>query len=846
MSNASNLSTLANVLDDGSDGQFLKSTGSGGVAFDTVAAGAVVYATADLLPLSGFAAGDMAYVTSTNRFYINNGSGWYSISLVNTNPNITSVADASSGTTPFTLATDGTATVITVTAADPEDVPLTYDYSVTTGNASLNGSTVTQGTGSNTNVFTVTPHASQDATFTITFTASDGINQATSANAFSLSFVTTVADSNHTTLLATATGTSDNNNITDSSSNTHSITVNGDAYAGTFSPYRSGGYSWKFDGSNDNIQITDSTDFDFGSGDFTIEGFYKFNDTSTSQYLISIGGGSSNNSHFDVNLSSGNWRAGGLSDYMVSGVNTGIDTDSFHHFSLVRSSNNLKFYIDGTQIGSTVDVTGQTFDCSGNIRIGGFHSTGSFSFNGYLRDIRLVKGTAITPPSGGPTVPLEVVTNTVLLLCHAPYLKDGSSSNHTITINGSPTSEPFSPYDYTEYDAADYGGSIVINSTSAWVQSTVTAPSTGSFAVECWVYWDEFPNTSNGNNQSIISFKGADNYDGVRLMYKNPSSEGFAVYANDSWFMSQSSSPLKVKVWYHAAITYDGTNLRLFVNGSLINTAAFSTDLTNTDLRIGNDDWWRMGLGKVSDVRYTRGSAVYTTDFTPPTAPLSSSGAELHLKGTDASIIDKSQGGNAKLTSGTTGSSTQVKFSGSKSIYFSGVNGEGLSLPYNALQIPAGDPWTIEFWFWIADGGATRNGIFIQEGDGSVTYPPIRLDLRVDATQGISPSCQLSINSSSYGNSITGYEWQSYETWHHVAFVSNGTTVTRYINGTAYSTMSDNHYTSTSTDDITIGGRSNSTEYRHVHAGYYQDIRISKGKARYTANFTPPTAPLEG
>ena len=38
MSNASNLSTLANVLDDGSDGQFLKSTGSGGVAFDTVAA----------------------------------------------------------------------------------------------------------------------------------------------------------------------------------------------------------------------------------------------------------------------------------------------------------------------------------------------------------------------------------------------------------------------------------------------------------------------------------------------------------------------------------------------------------------------------------------------------------------------------------------------------------------------------------------------------------------------------------------------------------------------------------------------------------------------------------------
>jgi len=103
MSNASNLSNLANVLDDGNSGEFLKSTGSGGVAFDTVAAGAVVYATADLLPLSGFAAGDMAYVTATNRFYINNGSGWYSVSLVNTNPNITSVQDASSNTTPYLL-----------------------------------------------------------------------------------------------------------------------------------------------------------------------------------------------------------------------------------------------------------------------------------------------------------------------------------------------------------------------------------------------------------------------------------------------------------------------------------------------------------------------------------------------------------------------------------------------------------------------------------------------------------------------------------------------------------------------------------------------------------------------
>jgi VCBS repeat-containing protein len=197
-----------------------------------------IYDTIDNLPLTGNTAGDQAYVTAVNRFYIFNGTGWYSISLVNTNPNITSVADASSNTTPFTLSTDGSASVITITATDPEDVPLTYTYSVTSGSLSNGGgttATVVQGTGSNTNKFTVTPSTTEAyaGTFSLTFTASDGINTATSANSFTLNFITIVTNSKYTTLLATATGTSDNNNIADTSSNNHSITVTGDAYAGT-------------------------------------------------------------------------------------------------------------------------------------------------------------------------------------------------------------------------------------------------------------------------------------------------------------------------------------------------------------------------------------------------------------------------------------------------------------------------------------------------------------------------------------------------------------------------------------------------------------------------------------
>jgi len=156
-------------------------------------AGVTVYATVDDLPMTGLTAGDEAFISGSNRLYISNGTGWYSIGLVNTNPSITSVLDSDGGTTPFTLATDGSATVITITASDPENIPLTYSYTVTAGSLTNSGgttATVTQGTGSNSNIFTVTPTTNTDypGSFSLTFTVSDGINQSSSASSFTLEF----------------------------------------------------------------------------------------------------------------------------------------------------------------------------------------------------------------------------------------------------------------------------------------------------------------------------------------------------------------------------------------------------------------------------------------------------------------------------------------------------------------------------------------------------------------------------------------------------------------------------------------------------------------------------------
>ena len=126
-------------------------------------------------------------------------------------------------------------------------------------------------------VFTITPKTSTQVpdggTGSITFRASDGINILPAVSSFTLNFITTIDDSKYTVLLATATGTSDNNNITDSSSSSHSITAYGAAHAGTFSPYRSGGYSYEFDGTGTNYKSTLSQAI--GNDLFTVEFWYN-------------------------------------------------------------------------------------------------------------------------------------------------------------------------------------------------------------------------------------------------------------------------------------------------------------------------------------------------------------------------------------------------------------------------------------------------------------------------------------------------------------------------------------------------------------------------------------------
>ena len=419
---------------------------------------ATVYASVDNLPTSGNITGSQAFVSGTNRLYIWNGSGWYNIALINNTPTISGASSS------YALAIDGTATTVTLVATDPEGLPITYSIaSDTSGNIA----TVAQGTGSNTNVFTITPstNTAHAGTFSLTFRASDGVNLATAVSSFTLQFK--VQNKKYTTALITSIGANNgtNSSFDDKSTSDHTITANGAAHQSTFSPYRSGGYSTYFDGAGDYLKVTDSAEHDFGTGDFSMEFWWWPESLTGGTGSLHIMISAPNNSHNQlIYHESTYWyfRMGSSTVYQLNSSGTGAATaKQWNHVVLCRSGTTMSIFHNGTRTATDASAGSQSIDFS-HASIGRYDN-GGYEVDGYVRDMRWLKGssaydatqTSITVP----TEPLTAVTNTTLLTCHLPYIADGSTTGHSIAVNGNTGTKPFVPYDSQEYVAASHGAS---------------------------------------------------------------------------------------------------------------------------------------------------------------------------------------------------------------------------------------------------------------------------------------------------------------------------------------------------------------------------------------------------
>lgn len=851
MSINNNISKFANTVDSSGQIDFAdlanKPTTLAGYGITDGASGGSVtsYTNTSDLPLSGNSAGDLAYVVETNRMYVNTGSGWYSISLVNTDPSITSVQDADSNSTPFTLSTDGTATVITITASDPEGIPVTYSYSVTSGSLTNGGgttATVSQGTGANTNVFTITPSTTEayGGTFEITFTVSDGVNTSTSANSFALRFI--IENSNYTTLLI-QTDSSATDTQVDASGNSNTITNFSGSTSTALTPYHPKGYSHYINGSTDYYSCTSSADFTL-DGEFTIEFWVYLNQdtyartiqrviTSNSTHVaapyISIGndqgitGQTAGVLCATSAVSSGNPQMyANTTGTSATGTAVMFPLKEWVHVALTRdSSDDVRLFQNGTLV-ATSNITAN-FDynyTSNGIVIGRSGWNGSeYLGPAYLTDVRIVKGTAVyTSGFTPPTERLTAVTNTKLLTLHQPYIADDSSVDRTVTINGAPEASIFAPYEHaTPYSVSTHGGSV-LHSTSQSTQSTgMTAIGTSSFTLE---FWFKPTNTTS----SYASFFSSLEESGVKGMTLAIADWWIGNASTDYNSISGGATGFKVGTWYHCAVVRNGTSVQAYINGRYFGSAiTYSGDLNSTGMTV-NSRYLGGGsfraAGYFQDVRLVIGTAVYTGEFTPPTQSLSAiSGTETLFLTNKNDIWDAASGETLTLTGNTTPSTTQYKWS--ESIYFDD-SGDYITA---TVEAPSTGDFTCEAWVRF-DSLSAGNQTICSFG----TYAP--------ALYYRSTSSEIAIyhGSAFYQSGFT----PSANTWYHIAMAREGTNMRVFIDGTQYGTT-QTYSTNITNTSLRIGY--DGVDY---FGGYIEDFRYTKGLARYTSNFTAPSSAFEG
>jgi hypothetical protein len=625
-----------------------------------------------------------------------------------------------------------------------------------------------------------------------------------------------------------------NNTFLDSSSNSFSVTRSGSATQGTFSPFSSeeGKWSVSFDGTDDYLSIPTSDDFAFGTGDFTIE-MWVFRTTTGMNFTYEgRKGGNANRILIYFNTSN---------QLVVSAGGTKTDSETFPtgewvHIALVRSGTTGYLFKNGDQRQTWTIASDYSFlKPDDYLYIGTTNNLNNYWFGGFISNLRVLKGTALYTGSSYtvPTAPLTAVTNTKLLIGCSNRFRDKSTSAHTITPVSTPKIQPLSPFaPSAAYDPAVNGGSGYFSATADYASIAASSDfdvlSNGTFTIDFWFYrtdalglYADYVGIFNGVSSGV-------------LLYQY--STGFHVYINGSTVFNVTHPALNQ--WVHVALTRDGTTLRLALNGVLQASSTASLGTSNYPLNVAGDSTGRAGLqGYISDVRVVKGTRVYASNFTPPTAPSTAiTNTEALLSFTNAAMFDQTGKTNIE-TVGNAQLNTSIKKFGSASAKFD-ESGDYL-IVRNAPLLGGGD-FTIEGFVYFNSSPTDGQGLFVYDsqslgnragyGPALGTYAHAPYDGKWHSYYGT----QATPGTGTQGNSEAT---PSATTWIHFAFVRTSGVIKIFIGGSQIG--SDIAWTGNyiANDVLTIAGYY-STSY--LLNGYIDSYRVTL-KARYTSNFTPPS-----
>jgi hypothetical protein len=656
---------------------------------------------------------------------------------------------------------------------------------------------------------------------------------------------------NYVTMLLPGDGTNgaQNNTFLDSSTNNFTITRGGNATQGSFSPFShvDGEWSNYFDGTGDYLSAPANAAFDFGTGDFTFEFWMQTTTSSTdgaySRRIINFG---TNTNAVEVVLNAGDPNiaviAGGST---VLAGSQNVCNGLWNHVAVTRSGTSLRLFVNGTQDGSTVtNSTNATQGGTSGAFIGIYQPDGQGDYEGYLSNVRIVKGTAVYTAAFTPSVsPLTAISGTSLLTCQSNRFRDNSANNFAVTAVGNPSIQVFSPFNPTAaYSTSTNGGSGYFDGNGDYLTVPDNAAfdfGTGDFTMETWVYITDLPDAT---GQAI--FGEINGYEWYLYSRSSGNLEvGMQTFAAGYNQVYTTDNFIKINRWAHVAVARQSGTLRVFVNGVQCTTAGSmpaSLNISST-INIGRSTYNSANFfrGYMSDLRIVKGTAVYTSAFTPPTAPLTAiSGTSFLMSGTNAAIFDAAAMNDLDTVGNAQISTAQSKFGGG-SMLFDGT-GDYLLVPATQnVAFGTGD-FTIEQWVYPTNVGINGGGGIFQTSStvgGLATGYTTGIVSVIGANgagQNSSGGWFVSVNGTYYGSVGSGAF--TVNTWQHVAITRSSGTLRGFINGTQIWTASNTG--SIDGQNLVIGGYY-STAY--LYQGYIDEFRITKGYARYISNFTPPT-----
>jgi hypothetical protein len=646
-----------------------------------------------------------------------------------------------------------------------------------------------------------------------------------------LAFVSAATDPfwKYVTLLLHGDGTNgaQNNTFIDSSSNAFTVTRNGTTTQGSFSPF---GPDWSnyFNGSS--YLLTTATQV-IPSGSFTIQ-TWVFPTSSADSYAVAQGT-TGNAGRFSLGITSTLWfvQIGSAS------VNAGsVTLNQWTHIAATFNGATLTLYVNGTSVG-TASTTTNAQNTTLRIATLGPADWGTYYWTGYISNVRATNTVEFTSTFTPSTTPLTAITGTSVLTCQASRFIDNSANAFAITVNGTPSIQRFSPFSMgSAYSTSVIGGSGYYNGSTDYLSVPYNAKfdfGTGSFTIEAWVYL-----TTASGARCIVSvfpsgFSGTSAYEFLITTSNFLQFDTFA--SGTEQLITATNNALVPNSWNHVAVVNNAGTYNLYANGIQCTKTGSITQAVNTNgsaaFTIGYSlysPYNHPTTGYISNLRVVKGTAVYTAAFTPPTAPLTAiTNTSLLLSTINGGIYDNAMINNFITVGAAQVSTTQSKFGGA-SMSFNGSSSY-LQGPTNVGYSFGTGNFTIEFWVYVSSYNAVATTIlrtatasgwalkFLAANSNCLVFAANSADVLTDS-----------------GSPSTG-------TWTYFALVRNGSTLTMYRNGT--SVASTTYATAINVSDVLlVGAGGDSSNSSFSLNGYIDDVRITKGIARYTANFTAPTA----